>query len=96
MLQFLYAEIFGQREQPASSDEINDMMLAAAHLPYSLFNVLIRHYAWDQSLEQVAAESASTLERQESLKNSAIIILQRWLNSLPSSGGHRPAPDAVK
>jgi hypothetical protein len=36
MLQILYTYVFGPREHPASSEQINDMMLAATPLPYRL------------------------------------------------------------
>lgn len=78
MITTLYHEVFGEAEQPTEENS-NKLLQAIAFLPDNLASVIIHHYLWKQTIEQVAIEVKHSVAGAERWRQSAIEILKIWM-----------------
>ena len=65
MMQTLYHEVYGDRGRPATEEELKELGLALGRLPAFLGGVLLRHYVWKRSMEEISAETGDPIALQE-------------------------------
>jgi len=79
MIENLYREIYGDQGIPITQENFIPLVKALALLPKGMGNFLIRYYVWQQTIEEISAETGDAIPLLERWKVSGIGLLKLWL-----------------